>query len=825
MLRIPLKRNMKMLGKMLYINSLKKTTTFRAMATLVPRQLELEENSKIPTSLKTSDTLLPRHLGVTKTDEQEMLNAIGCTSITDMLEQAVPASILTTKFSEMFSHKTADIKRIRSEYLYLKNLKQIASKNKVMRSFQGQGFYPCLVPNVILRNVLENPNWYTPYTPYQAEIAQGRLESLLNFQTMITDLTGLDISNASLLDEATAGAEAMFMCYSHFNKKRSKFFVSESVFLHTREVIKTRADPLGIEIITGNPNEIDFSSRDDICGVLVQNPDIHGNISDWQAKADEIHKGGAFFVIAADILSLPITKTPGEMGADIAFGLAQRFGVPMGFGGPHAAFFACKNEFKYRMPGRVIGVSKDMYGNRALRMAMQTREQHIRRDRATSNICTAQALLANMSAFYGIWHGPKGLINIAERVNHQAHILHDSLSELGYKLNTEKRSMFDTISIDISNETNDLKTILKKFEDENINLGVIDKKTINVSLNETTTLAELEKLIEVFGSLKGKTPKVDFENTKYDGLSDGLKRTSTFMDHPIFHSVNSETDMLRYIQKLADKDIGLTKSMIPLGSCTMKLNATVEMIPVSWPEFNSIHPFAPPHQTEGYKQMIDELSEYLLSITGFDAISMQPNSGAQGEYAGLLTIRNFHIANGQKQRDVCLIPKSAHGTNPATAALCGMKIVPVESDEKGNVDVEDLKKKAEQHKDKLAAVMITYPSTHGVFEESIVEITKTIHKYGGRVYIDGANMNAMMGHSSPQKIGGDVCHLNLHKTFTIPHGGGGPGMGPICCTAELEPHLPGHAINPVDGRTSGAVSSAPYGSASILPIPHAYIAL
>jgi glycine dehydrogenase len=819
----PMKK-VKMLTKTFKIRQAVNFNAMRCMSSLIQRQIALEKTN-IPDKLKTSDVLTTRHLGVNEVEQQQMLSAIGCKSIKEMLEKAVPSSILETKLSDMFKHKSADIEQIRSEFLYLQNLKQIASKNKIMTCYQGQGFHPCLTPHVILRNVLENPNWYTPYTPYQAEISQGRLESLLNFQTMITDLTGMDISNASLLCEATAAAEAMYMCFTHFNKKKSKFFVSESTFKHVIEVIKTRAEYLNIEVVVGNPNQIDFSNKEDYCGVLVQNPDINGNITDWQNKAEEVHKAGSLFIIGADILSLPITKSPGEMGADICYGLAQRFGVPMGYGGPHAAFFAVKHDYRYKLPGRVIGVSQDAYGGRALRMAMQTREQHIRRDRATSNICTAQALLANMAAFYGVWHGPKGLTNIAERVNHQAHILHDSLTEIGYKLNTEKGRMFDTISIDVSGESKNVAQILNIFEKEGINLGAINEKTISVSINETTTLAELEQLIQIFGGIKSKKISVKFEDTKYNGLDDTLKRQSSFMEHEIFNSINSETDMMRYIQKLADKDVGLTKSMIPLGSCTMKLNAAVEMIPVSWPEFANIHPFAPNHQAEGYLQMIKELSESLLAATGFEAISMQPNSGASGEYAGLLTIRNFHKANGEHHRDVCLIPQSAHGTNPATANMLGMKIVVIKTDEYGNCDVVDLKAKAEKYKDHLAATMITYPSTHGVFEDDILEITETIHKYGGRVYIDGANMNAMLGHTSPQKIGGDVCHLNLHKTFTIPHGGGGPGMGPICCTAELEPHLPGHAIHPIDGRATHAVSSTPYGSASILPIPHAYITL
>ena len=768
---------------------------------------------------------MPRHLGVNKTEMKSMLKTVGCSSMQNLLEQSVPASIMTTKLSDMFPHKSAEIKEIRSEHLYLENLKEIASKNHTMKSFQGQGFYPTLVPNVILRNVLENPDWYTPYTPYQAEISQGRLENLLNFQTMISDLTGMDVSNASLLDEATAGAEAMFMCFSQFNRKRTKFFVSDQTFKHTIEVIKTRAKPLGIEVIVGNPDEIDFSERKDIFGVLVQNPGLDGNIQDWTSKVDEVHKSRGLFIISADLLSLTLAKSPGEMGADIALGLTQRFGVPMGFGGPHAAYFAVKHKIRYRMPGRVIGVSKDAHGNKALRMAMQTREQHIRRDRATSNICTAQALLANMAAFYGIWHGPKGLTNIAQRVSHQAEILHDSLTELGFTLNTRKDAMFDTITIDLSEEKIKIDEILSIFEAEGMNLGVVDENTLNISLNETTTLADLEKIINIFGTIKANPINVNFENSLYCGLNPSLQRKTEFMTHEIFNSMNSETDMLRYMHTLGDKDIGLSKSMIPLGSCTMKLNATVEMIPITWSEFGNVHPFAPPHQTEGYKQMIDELSEYLMKITGFEAISMQPNSGAQGEYSGLLSIKNFHISNGEGHRNICLIPRSAHGTNPASAMLNGLKIIVVNSDKNGNVDIKDLKAKAEKHKDNLACTMITYPSTHGVFEDGILEITETIHKYGGRVYIDGANMNAMMGHSSPKKIGGDVCHLNLHKTFSIPHGGGGPGMGPICCTKELEPHLPGHSIIPIDGRTKNAVSSAPYGSASILPISHAYISL
>ncbi|CAI2378979.1 unnamed protein product [Moneuplotes crassus] len=797
----------------------------RPFASTVARQLELEQNQNIPDKLKASDFLLPRHIGITPAQEQEVLATVGNKTIEEHLEESVPDSILTTNLSDMFKHDFAKVGEIRSEFLYLENLKEVAKKNKIFKSYQGQGFYPCLVPNVILRNVLENPNWYTPYTPYQAEIAQGRLESLLNFQTMIADLTGLDIANASLLDEATAGAEAMFMAYSQFNKRRNVFFVSDQTYKHTIEVIKTRAEPLGIEVVVGDPNEYDFSDREDIFGVLVQNPGINGNIQDWSAKAEEVHKSKGFFIIGSDVLSLTMTKSPGEMGADIAYGLAQRLGVPMGFGGPHAAYFAVKEKIRFKLPGRVIGVSQDAHGNRALRMAMQTREQHIRRDRATSNICTAQALLANMAAFYGCWHGPKGLTNIAERINYQTHILHDKLTELGYTLHTHKDSMFDSIAIDISNEDLTKDQILSIFEDHEINLGVVNDNTLNVSLNEATTLADLEELITVFGKVKGKDAHVDFENTSYSGIKDSLKRTSEFMTHKIFNSLSSETDMMRYIQTLADKDIGLTKSMIPLGSCTMKLNAAVEMIPVTWPEFGNIHPFAPPSQTEGYMQMINELSDYLMAITGFEAISIQPNSGAQGEYSGLLTIRNFHKANGEGHRNICLIPTSAHGTNPASAMLLGMKIVAVKSDKNGNVDVEDLKAKAELHKDNLSCTMITYPSTHGVFEEDILEITETIHKYGGKVYIDGANMNAMMGHSSIKTIGGDVCHLNLHKTFTIPHGGGGPGMGPICCTKELEPHLPGHAIIPIDGRTKHAVCSAPYGSASILPIPHAYISL
>lgn len=676
-------KRMSMLTKTFKMRQTVNFSAVKCMSTLIQRQIELEK-TKIPDRLKTSDGLTSRHLGVDEVDQQQMLSAIGCKSIEEMLDQAVPSSILETKLSDMFKHKTADIGQIRSESLYLENLKEMASKNKIMTCYQGQGFHPCLTPNVILRNVLENPNWYTPYTPYQAEIAQGRLESLLNFQTMITDLTGMDISNASLLCEATAAAESMYMCFSHFNKKRSKFFVSKNTFRHVIEVIKTRAEFLDIKVEIGDPNQIDFSINEDYCGVLVQNPDIHGNITDWQNKAEEVHKSNTFFVIGADILSLPITKSPGEMGADISYGLTQRFGVPMGYGGPHAAFFAVKHDHRYRMPGRVIGVSQDAYGGRALRMAMQTREQHIRRDRATSNICTAQALLANMAAFYGVWHGPKGLINIAERVNHQAHILHDSLTDIGYKLVTEKGRMFDTISIDVSHEANNIEKIIERFEKEGINIGAIDHKHISVSLNETTTLAELEKLIQVFGDLKKKEVKVKFEDSKYNGLDDTLKRQSKFMEHEIFNSIKSETDMMRYIQKLADKDIGLTKSMIPLGSCTMKLNAAVEMIPVSWPEFANIHPFAPQHQTQGYAEMIKELSESLMATTGFDAISMQPNSGASGEYAGLLTIRNFHKANGENHRDVCLIPQSAHGTNPATAHMLGMKIVVIKTDEHGN---------------------------------------------------------------------------------------------------------------------------------------------
>ena len=661
--------NKQALLKRVGVVQMNKTSPLRAFSSILNKQLEHEKNTKIPQHLKTSDTLVPRHLGIDRVEGKAMLEATGCENMTDLLKKAVPENILTTKFKDMFDHKFAKIKEIRSEHLYLQILKEKASKNKVLKSYQGQGFYPTLVPHVILRNVLENPNWYTSYTPYQAEISQGRLESLLNFQTMISDLTGLDIANASLLDEATAGAEAMFMAFSQFNRRRTKFFVSDQTFQQTIDVIKTRAEPLGIEVIVGDPNEIDFSERQDIFGLLVQNPGVDGNITDWTAKAKEVHKAKGFFIVGADILSLTLSKSPGEMGADIAFGLAQRFGVPMGFGGPHAAYFAVKQRIRYRMPGRVIGVSKDAQGNKALRMAMQTREQHIRRDRATSNICTAQALLANMSAFYGVWHGPEGLKNIATRVNHQAEILHNSLIDLGFTLKTKKDMMFDTITIDVTNEEFDAENIISHFEKEGINLGVLDKNTINVSLNETTTLADLEELISIFADFKGTSTDINFEGSEYSGLNKSIKRTSDFMTHEIFNSIKSETDMLRYIQTLGDKDISLTKSMIPLGSCTMKLNATTEMMPVTWPEFGEIHPFAPPSQTKGYSKMIKELSEYLLAITGFDKISLQPNSGAQGEYAGLLTIKNFHNANGEGHRNICLIPKSAHGTNPASAMM------------------------------------------------------------------------------------------------------------------------------------------------------------
>ena len=757
---------------------------------------------------------ISRHIGSNEADTKQMLKTIGVSSLSELINNTVPPSIRMSK--------PLNLPAAMSEHEYLKHIKEISLKNKVFTNYIGQGYYNTIVPSVILRNVFENPGWYTQYTPYQAEISQGRLESLLNFQTMVSDLTSLPIANASLLDEATAAAEAMTMFFNVLNKdhnhiERPKFFVDQEIFPQTMDVLFTRSAPVKIEIVVGDyknaePDETFF-------GAIVQYPNDKGSIEDYREFINKVHNAGAYVVMATDLLALTLLIPPGELGADAAIGSSQRFGVPLGYGGPHAAFFAAKDDFKRNIPGRIIGVSIDAHANRALRMALQTREQHIKREKATSNICTAQALLANMAAMYAVYHGPEGLRNIAKRIALLAQTVAEAIEERGFEL--VSGNFFDTIVVRVK----DITAIKAKAERQLINLRYIDDKHIGISLDETTGIEDLYDLINCFEN--DKDP-VSFEMNEDNGLQhipSALNRNSAFLTHPVFNTHHSETQMMRYIKQLENKDLSLNTSMISLGSCTMKLNAASEMIPLSWTHWESIHPFAPADQTEGYKFIIDELSKYLCEITALDACSLQPNSGAQGEYAGLLTIRAYHESHGDHHRNVMLIPVSAHGTNPASAVMAGMKVVVVKALENGYIDVEDLKTKASQHSNDLAGIMITYPSTYGVYEETVKEITNIIHQFGGQVYMDGANMNAQVGLSAPGLIGADVCHLNLHKTFSIPHGGGGPGMGPICVKEHLKAFLPGHYASGRSQRpdASGAVSSAPYGSASILLISYAYI--
>jgi glycine dehydrogenase len=708
-----------------------------------------------------------------------------------------------------------------SEYEYLTALKSIASQNKIYKNYIGQGYYNTITPSVILRNIFENPGWYTQYTPYQAEIAQGRLESLLNYQTMVSDLTGLPIANASLLDEGTAAAEGMAMLFNHKNKNSDaitspKFFVDTNVFEQTKQILITRAKPINIELVFGDYHDIELN--EDYFGAIVQYPNKNGLIEDYRNFIEKVHAVNAQVIMATDLLSLCLLTPPGELGADIAIGNSQRFGVPLGFGGPHAAFFATKDEFKRNIPGRIIGVTVDAKGNRCLRMALQTREQHIRREKATSNICTAQALLANIAAMYAVYHGAEGLKTISKRVSLLAKKLSGQLAGMGFT-NVNKH-YFDTISIHVDDVTK-LKSICN---DHHVNFNFANQ-TASISIDETTTSADIQNIADVFGKYAEKDMDTMYinENEIFDNIPSTLTRTSEYLTHPVFNTHRSETQMMRYIKSLENKDLSLNTSMISLGSCTMKLNAATELIPVSWPEFNAIHPFAPADQWKGYQHIINELEDYLNEITGFAATSLQPNSGAQGEYTGLLTIRAYHEHRNESHRNVILIPISAHGTNPASAVMAGFKVVVTKCDESGNIDFEDLKAQAEKHKNDLAGLMITYPSTHGVFEESVIEICECIHQHGGLVYMDGANMNAQVGLTSPGNIGADVCHLNLHKTFAIPHGGGGPGMGPICVNEKLAPFLPGHiSIENIETATP-AVSAAPFGSASILLISYAYI--
>lgn len=761
--------------------------------------------------LEGHDEFTQRHIGPDGQEEQAMLDSLGLKSLDELIEQAVPVSIRLDDALTMPEGV--------SEVEALSELEALAARNKVKRSMIGMGYYGTHVPGVIQRNVLENPAWYTAYTPYQPEIAQGRLEALLNYQQMVMDLTGMALANASLLDEATAAAEAMTLCKRSNRKKTDTFFVSRDVHPQTIDVIRTRAEYFGFEVAVDDANKLD---EYDSFGVLLQYPGTHGDIADMESLIAKAKDQKSMVCIATDLLALVLMKSPGELGADVVFGSAQRFGVPMGFGGPHAAFFATSDKLKRSVPGRIIGVSVDSRGNPALRMAMQTREQHIRREKATSNICTAQALLANMASFYAVYHGPQGLRRIAERVHRMTTILANALRMKGLKCND---TFFDTLTVKETNAGEVIEGALAA----GYNLRLVGGAHVGISLDETTTRADLENLLALLlGSDHGLSIDeldasiVDGETT---GLPEALRRTDAILTHPVFNSYHSETEMLRYLKKLENRDYSLVHGMIPLGSCTMKLNATSEMAPVTWAAFANMHPFAPHEQTAGYLEMIRQLEEMLVDITGYDAVSMQPNSGAQGEYAGLLAIRKYQESIGEGHRNVCLIPSSAHGTNPASAAMMSMKVVIVECDEQGNVDVADLAAKAEEHADNLSALMVTYPSTHGVYEQEIVEICQIVHKFGGQVYMDGANMNAQVGISKPGLIGSDVSHLNLHKTFAIPHGGGGPGMGPIGVKAHLAPFLPGHSVTHVAGQkqNNGAVSASPYGSGAILPISWMYI--
>lgn len=760
------------------------------------------------------DQFVNRHVGPDAIDIQKMCGIIGVSNLDDLIDKTIPSSIRIKDELELDEPLT--------EYEFLKHIKNIASMNKIYKSYIGLGYYPTVTPSVIQRNILENPGWYTQYTPYQAEISQGRLEALLNFQTMIIDLTGLPVANASLLDESTAAAEVMTMFYSTRkpNKKKSNvFFVSEKVFPQTIDVLKTRSEPLGIELLIGDHNKIELT--DDIYGLLVQYPCTDGEIYDYSELFKQAEDKGINKAVAADLLSIVLLTPPGEFGADAVVGSSQRFGVPLGYGGPHAAYFAVKEEFKRQIPGRIIGVSIDVDGNRALRMALQTREQHIKREHATSNICTAQVLLAIMAGMYGVYHGPKGIKAIAERIYNLANYLDNGLRILGFdQLN---KIYFDTLKIKL-NSHNELDSIRKKALENRINFRYLDDTSICISISEVDMKEDMNLILKLFSEVKNINLNVDQLQKSNSIYPETFLRRSNFMTHPVFNSYHSETEMMRYIKSLERKDLSLTTSMISLGSCTMKLNAATELIGITLNEFSELHPFAPIDQAEGYAYLINKLEKDLSKITGFDAVSLQPNSGAQGEYTGLMVIRAYHKHNGEQQRNVVLIPSSAHGTNPASAVMAGSKVVVVKCDEKGNIDINDLKQKAEQNKESLSALMVTYPSTHGVFEEEIIEICKIIHNYGGLVYMDGANLNAQLGLTNPAYIGADVCHLNLHKTFAIPHGGGGPGMGPIAVTKHLSPFLPGHALVKTGGdKAINAVSAAPWGSANILIISYAYI--
>ncbi len=760
----------------------------------------------------TTDKFVSRHNGPRGQEITSMLEKVGVKSVDELINQTVPANIRLKQ--------PLQVAPALSEYQYIRHLKALGKKNKVFRSYIGLGYYNTIIPAVVQRNVLENPGWYTAYTPYQAEIAQGRLEAILNFQTMVMDLTAMPIANASLLDEATAAAEAVFMFYSNRSKDKikagaNKFFVSKTAFPQTIDVIKTRSEPIGVELVLGDVNEFKFDES--YFGVLLQYPNINGEIEDYRSFTASCKQHEIQVAVATDLLALALITPPGEWGADCVVGNSQRFGVPLGYGGPHAAFFTCREEYKRLIPGRIIGVSQDADGNPALRMALQTREQHIKRDKATSNICTAQALLAIMASMYAVYHGQEGIKAIANSVHKGTFIVAEELKKLGYIVKT--KLFFDTILVDADSES--IKAVAEKRE---INFRYVNANTVALSLDQTIEPEDLKDIVAVFAEAAEKTPVIiDVQESKI--LSNSvLARKSAFLTHPVFNTYHSESEMMRYIKRLENKDLSLVHSMISLGSCTMKLNAASELLPLTWPEYASIHPFVPSEQAQGYHDMIEQLNQDLSEITGFARMSFQPNSGAQGEYAGLMVIRAYHIANGHANRNVALIPSSAHGTNPASAAMAGMKIVVTKCDDKGNIDLNDLREKAELHKDNLSCLMVTYPSTHGVYEEAITDITKLIHENGGLVYMDGANMNAQVGLTSPGNIGADVCHLNLHKTFAIPHGGGGPGMGPIGVVEKLVPYLPSHPLVQTGGNKGiHAVSAAPYGSALILLISYGYI--
>ena len=755
-------------------------------------------------TLSTADEFVPRHIGPRELDEIAMLNLLGYESLDAMTAQVIPESIKGTS--------VLDLPAGLSEADALAELRAIAGKNRLLKSLIGQGYYNTHTPAPILRNLLENPAWYTAYTPYQPEISQGRLEALLNFQTLIGDLTGMPVANASLLDEGTAAAEAMTFCKRLAKNKATAFFASVHCHPQTLDVLRTRAEPLGIEVVVGVETEIEDHGR--FFGALFQYPMTTGEIRDYRESIQAFQAAGALVAMAADLLALTLLTPPGELGADVAIGTAQRFGVPLGFGGPHAAYFATQDKYKRDMPGRVVGVSIDRHGNPAYRLALQTREQHIRREKATSNICTAQVLLANIASMYAVYHGPEGLTRIATRVQRLTSLLAAGLQRLGHET---QHTAFDTLTLVFGARTAALHEAARA---RGYNLREVSAEALGVSLDETSTLADVQALLEILADGKAAPQVAELGDAQGVEVPAALQRQSAFLTHPVFASHRSETELMRYLRKLADKDLALDRTMIPLGSCTMKLNAASEMIPVTWAEFGGIHPFAPADQAEGYAQLTTELEAMLCAATGYDAVSLQPNAGSQGEYAGLLAIRAYHASRGQGERDVCLIPASAHGTNPATASMVDMRVVVVACDKRGNVDLDDLRAKAEQHGERLAALMITYPSTHGVFEEAIREICQVVHDHGGQVYIDGANMNAMVGLCAPGQFGGDVSHLNLHKTFCIPHGGGGPGVGPIGVKAHLAPFLPGHARLE---RKEGAVCAAPYGSASILPISWMYL--